>query len=499
MVTRNRIVVLVLLALVLIDCGSGGKPPSIVSFVAGPTSLPALGAGVTLSWDVSGADALAIDNGIGNLPANQGSEGINLDTSTTFTLTASNSAGTTTALAIVTITQPTGDDISGKVTDANSNPAPGLNVLVSDSLGVKTTVTTDSDGNFSVLKVAKPYSVTIVHEKTAYIFPNLIRATPKLPLFPDGFVPTNRAADLRVATSDGGVLAPGITLDTVIAFASSETSQTVPYLDLNGGRAELALTWVGSRATITNGVTYVLEVALDDAGLPASYDGYGSTVTQLRDQQTGNASVALSPVTAGHLIGTVTVPSDYVLEITTLYLNTALFNLELFTQSLGSYAFSYIIPEIPETTLTMSVLAAGPTGQCTTGLSGLLPNPDSGVAIDCRAGPVPISPLNGEMNVTTATVFSWSEFEEGIYLVEFRPYNADVSGPVFVIWTEGASASLPDLSAIGLGMPANVLYNWQVTGFAPLPSIDALTAPITPPFTYESFGNASTFYTAESP
>ncbi len=80
-------------------------PPVISSFSASPASITA-GQASTLSWNVSGATSLAIDNGVGTVSGS--SVSVSPTASTTYTLTARNSAGTVTASTSVAVTTSTG-------------------------------------------------------------------------------------------------------------------------------------------------------------------------------------------------------------------------------------------------------------------------------------------------------------------------------------------------------------------------------------------------------
>lgn len=77
-------------------------PPIVSSFSATPNDLQAPGGSVTLSWQSLGASSVSIDNGVGVQPAS-GSVTVNVATSTTFTLTATNSKGSTTAQTLVVV------------------------------------------------------------------------------------------------------------------------------------------------------------------------------------------------------------------------------------------------------------------------------------------------------------------------------------------------------------------------------------------------------------
>ena len=78
--------------------------PVIGSFTATPTTLAAGGGPVTLSWSVTGADQLTIDSGVGAVTGS--TVQANVTATTIFTLSASNSGGTSTKSAVVTVLPP---------------------------------------------------------------------------------------------------------------------------------------------------------------------------------------------------------------------------------------------------------------------------------------------------------------------------------------------------------------------------------------------------------
>ena len=78
-----------------------GAQPSIVSFNAEPSSI-AVGESANLSWSVTGATMISIDQGIGNV-ALTGMRAVAPAATTTYTLTATNSAGTAIATTQVIV------------------------------------------------------------------------------------------------------------------------------------------------------------------------------------------------------------------------------------------------------------------------------------------------------------------------------------------------------------------------------------------------------------
>lgn len=128
---RWRSAVLSLLALsVFSACGGGGgansEPstslpptaslPTISSFTASPSSIMT-GQSSTLSWATSGATSLSIDNSIGDVTGVT-SRAVSPAVTTTYMLTARNSAGSVTASTTVTVTQPNAGPYPAGLSDA---------------------------------------------------------------------------------------------------------------------------------------------------------------------------------------------------------------------------------------------------------------------------------------------------------------------------------------------------------------------------------------------
>jgi hypothetical protein len=78
-----------------------GTPPSIKSFTATPSSISAGGTS-TLTWNIVGATAISIDQGIG-IPDSHYAQQVSPSETTTYTLTALNGSGTAGATVTVTV------------------------------------------------------------------------------------------------------------------------------------------------------------------------------------------------------------------------------------------------------------------------------------------------------------------------------------------------------------------------------------------------------------
>ena len=92
------------------------NPPTVKSFNVNPPSITQ-GQTATLQWDVSGAESVSINQGIG-ATSSVGTKSVAPSTSTTYTLSATNAAGSTTSSAKVMVTPKS----LPVITDFTANP-----------------------------------------------------------------------------------------------------------------------------------------------------------------------------------------------------------------------------------------------------------------------------------------------------------------------------------------------------------------------------------------
>jgi hypothetical protein len=147
----KKMVPVILLTLLLLSAGCypGGKitigqPPAIETFNASPASI-LTGDTSSLSWTVSGATKVSIDQGIGNV-ALSGSRAVAPAATTVYTMTASNDTGTVTATTEVIVTgaapppAPTGLPVINSFTATPSiislGDTAGLSWVVSNATSV---------------------------------------------------------------------------------------------------------------------------------------------------------------------------------------------------------------------------------------------------------------------------------------------------------------------------------------------------------------------------
>jgi hypothetical protein len=93
-------------ALVTVVVSPSSAHPVIESFSASPPSI-VVGQSSTLQWEISGATTVSINQGIGSVPVS-GTRVVSPTATTTYTLIASNSAGSVTTSVTVKVSRPSG-------------------------------------------------------------------------------------------------------------------------------------------------------------------------------------------------------------------------------------------------------------------------------------------------------------------------------------------------------------------------------------------------------
>ena len=168
-----------MIVLILVAGCTGPTPttPIINSFLANPTSIT-VGESSNLSWSVTDATSVAIDQSIGSV-ASTSTTAVSPVTSTTYTLTATNVAGSVTASVTVTVGAAFGS------IDINSNPD-GAKVYLdgADTGQVTPIILTNIEAGSHIVKLDKFYykiwedtAVTVNANQTTYLNPPLTYAT----------------------------------------------------------------------------------------------------------------------------------------------------------------------------------------------------------------------------------------------------------------------------------------------------------------------------------
>jgi hypothetical protein len=205
--------------------GGGGAAPAISGFAATPPSI-APGASTTLTWSVSGATGLSIDQGVG-VVTGRTSLAVSPSATTTYTLTATNAAGSSSARATVTVVAP--KPLIASFTASPATISAGSSATLEWSVSGATGLSLDNGiGAVTGTSHSVSPSATTTYTLTA----------------------TNAAgsvtASATVTVSSAGFITPGDpgAADVSFNLTSQQTHAISPYVyGINGDAAENGWAW----------------------------------------------------------------------------------------------------------------------------------------------------------------------------------------------------------------------------------------------------------------
>jgi hypothetical protein len=220
--------------------GSGSAPgtasvtivplPAISAFTASPT-LITHGDSSILAWSVTGASSLAIDQGVGDVSA-QVSKNVFPTANTTYTLTATNLAGSSTAAqaSVSVVAAPTITSFTASPTNIGYAGVSTLTGVFSGGTGtIDHGIGSVSNGMTvptAVLFVSTTYTLTVVNTAGTFVTATATVTVPPAPA-PGSYTATGTAGAKRVfasgtALQDTTVLLAGGSTDLVNGMPSAE-------------------------------------------------------------------------------------------------------------------------------------------------------------------------------------------------------------------------------------------------------------------------------------
>lgn len=370
-------------------------------------------------------------------------------------------------------TTPQTITVAGTVIGFNLQPVASVPVVITTGSASLST-TTNASGAFSVGGVTPPYDATVLAGSQALTYKGLTRTDPTL--FFLGSAPgVARAASLSGTVSGGAGFPQPANHRTITAFGSPEAVDSATANTTTGAYNMGTVSWFGP--TTTTGNIRALQWQFDGTNLPTDYTGYGEklNVTLSDGGAFTGQNVAMSGVSEATISGSVSLPAGYSLGSKRLAVGFADRSLiSVLFDTGASTSFVYTTPNVTGATIQMQVTAANGAGtSVVTTRPGLAVNATS-VSIPLPAGSDLSLPPNAATNVNNSTTFSYTPFSGGVHFVVF---NGPGTSPDYVVVTTAASTTIPNLSSVGLGLPASTVYTWQVYGLAPFASVNAAAGP----------------------
>ena len=255
-------------ASVTLTVSSPIEKPTVNSFAASPSAIVA-GGSATLSWDVSGATTVEIDNGVGQVDAASGTKQVTPQATTTYTLTATNQAGETTASVTLTVSSPIEKPtVNSFAASPSAIVAGGFATLSWDVSGAETVTIDNGVGQVDAATGTKQVSpqATTTYTLTA----------------------TNEDGETTASVT---LIVSPVEKPTVNSFAAS------PSAIVAGGSATLS--WDVSGATtveIDKGVGQVDAASGTKQVTPQATTTYTLTATNQAGETTASVTLTVSPV-----------------------------------------------------------------------------------------------------------------------------------------------------------------------------------------------------------
>ena len=252
----------------LVTVSGPAASPVIASFTAAPATIQPGGSSL-LSWTVTGAQSIALNQGIGAVTG--ASVSVSPAATTTYTLSATGNGQTVTAQATVIVTAPAGGPIIASFTATPGSVVAGAAVALAWSVSQATSLSIDQGvgtvtgaGVSTTPPASTTYRLTATNSKgsaTAAVTVTVAPAVPK-PLI-DSFT----AAPGSIQAGGSSMLSWSVQNATSLMLDGSAVSGTSKLVS-PAATTTYTLTAQGSGGTASASVTVTLGAATTDPGTP---------------------------------------------------------------------------------------------------------------------------------------------------------------------------------------------------------------------------------------
>ncbi len=377
--------------------------------------------------------------------------------------------------------------VRGRVIDFWGHALPGIRVEVSGTL-----TTTDNDGEFEVAEVPSIYDASLVVESVednvpfthGWVYQDLTRRDPTLQVkrgYPNQWVPVEFRGE-NSTEIDEPLL--GLSVAGPDGTYRGSTSNLTAY---RPGMVE----WHGPSATTAT--AHAVLMRLDpDTDFPTAYVAYDSAPVRLEEGVPPTVLLDLSPdeLQAGSLLGTVSGGAEDPSHTNSVYARFPTGgSIELVREFNGQDSFSYLVPNLPEGSLTVAAEATFANGGTSVVHQGGLAAGSDPVALTL---PTPGSlsvPAAGATGVDSTTPFRFvGSPDSDTYLVAIvNSFNTRLS-----IVTSREEFTLPEVLGGDFQLQPEDVMHWWVETHGEAGSVDELAAP-------DGFMDAFSFTTYPEP
>ena len=378
--------------------------------------------------------------------------------------------------------------VNGKVLDNSGVPVNGAKVSIGTQMD-----TTDINGFFTLENISKPYDIKVLisNENYGYLFQGLTTGSPQLSTGP--YSQTQYSCNLTTT------IVPSLTGNErafVIFTDQNEVQQSALIIQPNQS-VIMNVKWRG--VSPVNGKLIVFIVNFLN-GEVQSYEKYGERSISLNNggnpQQTfQDNDLTLNPVDST-IQGTLSIPGGYSQAEANFQINYKQGKALIYPFSSGTtistvsgLSYNFVVPTGLPTQFryVLSCSAGGSNTFEFTSKSRVTTAGSSNNTVNLEAFSTLLNPPNNQFNVNLSTSFDVNSGSGSGVLV----YTFEGTDRTFQVITTQSTATLPDLTSLGINIGANHNYDWSVAKYGSLTSINQFTEA-------SLFNNSSIFYFTSS-
>ena len=377
--------------------------------------------------------------------------------------------------------------VNGKVLDNSGVPVNGAKVSIGTQMD-----TTDINGFFTLENISKPYDIKVLisNENYGYFFQGLSTGSPQLSTGPYTKIQFSCNLTTEIPALTGNERA------FVIYTDRNEVQQSAIIIQPNQS-VPMNISWRGTPSLSGKLIVFIVNFL---NGEVQSYEKYGERTVSLSNggnptQTFQESDLTLNPDDST-ISGTLSVPGGYTQPQINFQINYKQGKALIFPFSSGttlstkdSLSYTFIVPTgLP--TLFRYILSGNASGSNTfefTSKSRVTTAGSSNNTVNLEAFSTLLNPPNNQFNVNLSTSFDVNSGSGSGVLV----YTFEGTDRTFQVITTQSTATLPDLTSLGINIGANHNYDWSVAKYGSLTSINQFTEA-------SLFNNSSIFYFTSS-
>lgn len=362
-------------------------------------------------------------------------------------------------------------DVAGRVTSWYGRPIAGASVTIAG-----TTTTTADDGTFAIDGVATPYEARVDAEGMVTVVRELTRDDPSLHTY--GGFDDPKQADIEGDLSGGaGFPSPSGHAWAVSFDGFDAHGEGSSYSQGAGPDYHLAPYWYGP-VPAEEGTVMALQWEQIDDGQPLGYDALGTLdIAVSNGGLFADQDLVLAPVGDSIVGGSLLAPDGVDISQVRLFVGTGdISSVFVGWQEDAFDAYEFLVPQGQGAYAGVAYIAGTNDAYVFTFRTNVAPG-TMDADLEIPTLPSWTAPANGSNGFGLDTELSWSGIADAVSVITV--YCEDADAFVRVVTAE-STATIPDVSDLGVQFPPSTTCNVVVDQYAPLADTDAWAGPESP-------------------